>query len=833
MMATVKFGAFIFLLYYANVAFAYEPGTHLKLSERAVRQSVLGDGSGILVDLGLLDIGEKKQLLPNRQAGKTIALGPNNADLFTARASDTILSLVGTGAALEDEFSRSLFHFHDPVPGHFDSLNINGIPMPYSAPDWALADALLPVAGQSFSLKDAKGEFYKALTSASESDRSAAFGSLFLTLGHVIHLVQDVAQPQHVRNDMHCDADLCKDAEIALQVFSDKKLPLYNPSRYEAYTYDKADAAAYDVYASVSLPTSRSYFASLDNKGLAQFTSENFVSAGTNFHVASNGDVLSNQNYAFPLPKNVSGSESIGDVYAELGKPVPDNIAEYCAAAQDNCGVQFVTTDVIDSYLATAETNTRASSYSIFNQDLERLGSQKLFALNSLNFQKDWAYLLPRAIGYSAGLINYFFRGRLDVKPDPNNPGGYLVINKSSYPMSNGALALYYDDTDGNRHPVPGAGWSNVNIAEAGSDSGDEYPIQFSAPTDPAPATPGQYMLVYQGKIGSEEGVAGKLIKAGDQYVYLAASMSSWCTWYYNCASVVESFDAAYQIHSSSVHLGTLVLPESLAVYGGVDYTIENPAWYNSSYTCNYLAMRNGVQFAASDCQNESNPSYFGAIGVNTQNLYVFSSQSRNYAGDTVKIYDHAGNFISSINNLPVGGVFKASITDSRMCLNGWTPDFQAYISALTDLHGNSLVEFPTDPAYDAYCALTNDRVYLLSFPDGNPALNVYDLSGDQIATLDISEPTPPKTTYLTYWDVAASDQKIYIPIIYEVMDPGGPITFIYKFIVYDHSLTRGPGGIISEKFQREPDVTLLGLHNFFGASVAVDMKDVLGSHPQ
>ncbi|MGH8415664.1 MAG: hypothetical protein ACRESX_13115, partial [Gammaproteobacteria bacterium] len=336
-------------------------------------------------------------------------------------------------------------------------------------------------------------------------------------------------------------------------------------------------------------------------------------------------------------------------------------------------------------------------------------------------------------------------------------PGGYLVINKSSFPMSNGTLTLYYDDASGNRYPVPSASWSNVSIAASGNGAANEYPIQFPVPTDPVPAGSGQYMLVFEGKIGSEDGVAGKLIKVSDQYVYLAAATSDWCLWYYNCSSVVESFDAAYQIHSSSVHMGTQVLQESLAVYAGVDYTIEHPAWYNSNYTCNYLAMRNGVQFAASDCQSESNPSYFGAIGVNTQNLYVFASQSRNYTGDTVKIYDHAGNFISSINNLPVGGVFKASITDSRMCLNGWTRDFQAYISTLTDLRGNSLLEFPTDPAYDAYCALTNDRVYLLSFPDGNPALNVFDLNGNQIATLDVSEPTPPKTTYLTYWDIAAS----------------------------------------------------------------------------
>lgn len=123
--------------------------------------------------------------------------------------------------------------------------------------------------------------------------------------------------------------------------------------------------------------------------------------------------------------------------------------------------------------------------------------------------------------------------------------------------------------------------------------------------------------------------------------------------------------------------------------------------------------------------------------------------------------------------------------------------------------------------------------MYLLNLYDGNAALNVYDVNGSLITSLDASEPTLPKSIYLTYWDIAASDQKIYIPIIYEVMDPNRPITFIYKFIVYNRLRTRNSDGTISEKFQREPNVTLPGLQTFFGASVAVDMKDVLDSPRQ
>ena len=665
---------------------------------------------------------------------------------------------------------------------------------------------------QIYSLKNAEQYFYNALTMPDRPGREQNFGDLFLSIGHALHLLEDMAQPQHVRNDMHCDSWKCW------------PVGLYHPSRYEQYAYRQyLETNANYV---PSFDNARAFWATGDGQGIAEYTNRNFFSAGTL-------GTINGLNAIYPLPILDGGSteEPVSQVFQEMNRPMPSSIAKVCGQP-DSCKMKFYSTTGYDLYSHTPVVNQKASTDSLFNADLTNFGSHPLYVLNDVNYQEGEKLLFPQIIGYGTGLVNYFFRGRLDVQPDPNTEGGYLVINKSSFPMSNGTLTLYYDDADGNRYPVPDASWSNVSIAAAGSDPADGYPIQFPAPTDPAPATSGEYILVFQGKIGSEEGIAGKLIKAGDQYVYLAASMSSWCTWYYNCASVVESFDAAYKIHSSSVHLGTLVLPESLAVYDGVDYTIENIAPYNTNYDCYYLAMRNGEQFAASDCKGESIPLYLNAIAVNTEHVYVFANQKYNYSSGIVNLYDHAGNFKSSITNLPLWYIYKASVTDSRMCLNGFGVSSDS-VSLLTDLDGNKLAAFPTDPIYGAYCALTQDRMYLLNLYDGNAVLNVYDLNGSLITSLDASVPTPPKTTYLTYWDIAASNQNIYIPIIYELMDPDRPITFIYKFIVYEHSLTRGPDGAITDKFQRKPDVTLPGLQNYFGASVAVDMKDVLGSPRQ
>jgi hypothetical protein len=50
---------------------------------------------------------------------------------------------------------------------------------------------------------DAREYQLKSLTETTKVDREKNAALLFRTLGQVIHLVQDMAQPQHTRNDPH------------------------------------------------------------------------------------------------------------------------------------------------------------------------------------------------------------------------------------------------------------------------------------------------------------------------------------------------------------------------------------------------------------------------------------------------------------------------------------------------------------------------------------------------------------------------------------------------------------------------------------------------------
>jgi hypothetical protein len=67
------------------------------------------------------------------------------------------------------------------------------------------------------------------LTSPTADERKGFFGKTFQTLGQVIHHTQDMAQPQHVRNDAHRDA-------IFPCLIPGGLFGFYSPSLYEKYT---------------------------------------------------------------------------------------------------------------------------------------------------------------------------------------------------------------------------------------------------------------------------------------------------------------------------------------------------------------------------------------------------------------------------------------------------------------------------------------------------------------------------------------------------------------------------------------------------------------------
>jgi hypothetical protein len=130
--------------------------------------------------------------------------------------------------------------------------------------------------------------------------------------------------------------------------------------------------------------------------------------------------------------------------------------------------------------------------------------------------------MLPRAVGYSAALLDYFFRGRLESRLDIRKDDVGLhatvrFVNRSPNETMSGTVSLYYDTADGARKPL--GSWAGIIEPNRESDP----PLQISPlPADTAP-TP--WLVVFRGQLGEEaDAVAAGRVGAG---VYLVSLVRS------------------------------------------------------------------------------------------------------------------------------------------------------------------------------------------------------------------------------------------------------------------------------------------------------------------
>lgn len=183
------------------------------------------------------------------------------------------------------DIDRPLHHFFDVQRGGrgltvFPTLN--AIP----APDWALGrQGRGPGPAQNqFSILDARVYQLQSLTAPTRDERKKNTARLFRTLGQVSHILQDMAQPQHTRNDVHSG---CLDAIGG------------EHSWYEDYLEKRARGQSFRTRGEIAPPLSigrydpphfaayRDFWTSADRKGLSDFSSRHFFSAGTNLSASS------------------------------------------------------------------------------------------------------------------------------------------------------------------------------------------------------------------------------------------------------------------------------------------------------------------------------------------------------------------------------------------------------------------------------------------------------------------------------------------------------------------------------------------------------------------
>lgn len=389
---TALLGLAICLVCDAPQGLAFETGTHDAINRSAAAGSPVVDSS-LRNNLGL--IRGLQEPLVGRLVVDWIGLGGVAEDQLD-------------GSEFFGALTRSARHFHAPrLPWDRSGLDIALLPRFESSVRWAQ----LPDQGLTgrASWKAARTAFFNAATGTSDSGRQQAYADAFRIVGQLMHLVADLAQPSHTRNDSHPLGD---DFEKFMASTQSQSLiagfKTFDPSILQVPTGDAVakipvariwDTDRYDG----SNPPDEASSATF---GLAEFSSANFFSPDTISHTAYADPVL-------PLPAlNLLDLASIEPYLTGENRPY---------RGKSGAGVRV-------ERMVAEGTFFRFLPPFVHN-----------VVLDDLVFQTYAAHLLPRAIGYSAGLLDYFFRGRIEIAPparfayglaayQPGNAGAFTKL---------------------------------------------------------------------------------------------------------------------------------------------------------------------------------------------------------------------------------------------------------------------------------------------------------------------------------------------------------------------------------------------------------------------
>jgi hypothetical protein len=469
-----------------------------------------------------------------------------------------VTSLIQEGAELEDNPAcRASNHFHDPLIEDWTMSGLTdthwlvnlycwGFGFGQYPPNKINSDVTWATGYKSPSEKENNGvrefnewdwdsarEYYYIYLAGKdfsgneiapdEDTRNEYMTKCFRALGQVLHLLQDMAVPAHVRNDFsRGHTDIIPDSNSAPWNWIGNRFEAFVKKNDTKNWFNESTGGTLNDISLTNFWDTNNYDGSIpitdeNMLGLAEFANLNFVSPYTIF------------SKTYPYPNE--GSTNIEEYI--LGELSPEIVTDedgvtreeiYLSKIQHGININHF---VIPSYL----------SEEMFGIDG---GIERTYRLDNRCF-KDYADLLiPRAIGYSARLLDYFFRGNIEVlslKPFTVNDGLGLrlriknitptqepMIKEDEQPFS---LVWHYTPEDANPDGSEDKFiTSNYTVCREGNcdeiQYGDEVVLDFYFYWDQAREiyelleSQINCMLVFKGTLGKEQSaVIGKNINPG------------------------------------------------------------------------------------------------------------------------------------------------------------------------------------------------------------------------------------------------------------------------------------------------------------------------------
>jgi hypothetical protein len=251
----------------------------------------------------------------------------------------------------------------------------------------------------------AREAFYEALKSNDSGKRIQYFNRMFRSLGQVAHLLQDMAVPAHVRNDMKGHLSFQGHINMLLNHIM---VTNWYANNFEAYvkkhTKDIKGGQGVKSFNKLTDYWDADHYRgeNIDNNdvGLAEYAQANFLSENR---------LLGAEGFSHPAE---------GDGAWEVTSyPAEDGITDFRVYFKKQIDGDDVALQT-KNYFSTTNEMYFSKSWDYF------------YMLDEKCYEDYMSKLVPKAVDYSTGLINYFFRGTLEI----SMPDRYL------YSIADGSL---------------------------------------------------------------------------------------------------------------------------------------------------------------------------------------------------------------------------------------------------------------------------------------------------------------------------------------------------------------------------------------------------------
>jgi hypothetical protein len=371
-----------------------------------------------MIDAFSLDSHLKMQLGIQEGVEKTV-----RAVMHGSMSSQKVFEWFGLGGVREDSpwhytNTRSRHHYHEPLDNKgFSGIGGTGFLSGESAITWSQRPPRTQIPDGFYSWNDVRGYFYDALTAPDQITKERMLAETFRGLGQLLHLVQDMSVPEHTRDDGHyigstglathyeqwvartknvridSEQGVLSVSGIPVEPFFFDYSQLRNPSPFAPLASVPVamlfDTNRYAWSGASGLPDPS---VTKDNAiGLSEYTNANFLSPDTMF------------GSRFPFP---AIGECIVTVDSRNGRQYfssrgqGEQVEHLAARGWMGYWRQFFPGDI--------------SNYPV--------------KLDSYCYEEYAQKLLPRAVGYSASLLKYFFRGELAVQSFPIYTQDYHAV---------------------------------------------------------------------------------------------------------------------------------------------------------------------------------------------------------------------------------------------------------------------------------------------------------------------------------------------------------------------------------------------------------------------